>query len=104
MAGLTWKAMLEAAKTNPAIKARTDLNTFRTPEEFFDLTSDEFERVNLITDPKHQDKIESMRSELLAFMQRTGDPFAEAFAKRDNKELVPAVLEKLKKEYGGRKN
>ena len=93
-----------AAETTPEIKARTDLNTFRVPEEFYDLTSDRSERVNLIAAPGHQTEIESMRRKLLAFMQRTGDPFAEAFAHRDNKELVPAVLEKMKKEYNGRKN
>lgn len=103
MAGLTWKAMLAAAESNPAIKARTDLNTFRVPEEFYDLTIDRCERANLITDPERRIEIESMRKELLSVMQRTGDPFAEAFAHRDNKELVPAVLEKLKQEYGGQK-
>jgi len=40
-----------------------------------------------------------MRQELLALMRRTGDPFAEAFARRERRELVPAVLEKLKQEY-----
>lgn len=103
MAGLTWKAMLAAAETNPAIKARTEMNSLRVPEEFYDLTADRCERTNLIADPEHLDEIEQMRKELLSFMQRTGDPFAEAFAKRDNKELVPAVLEKLKREYGGKR-
>ena len=103
MAGLTWKAMLAAAETNPAIKARTDLNSFRVPEEFYDLTNDRCERTNLIADPEHQTEIESMRKELLSVMQRTGDPFAEALAHRDNKDLVPAVLEKLKLEYTGTK-
>jgi hypothetical protein len=42
-----------------------------------------------------------MRKELLALMQRTNDPFAEAFARRDNKELRRRVLEKVKQEYGG---
>ena len=103
MAGLTWKAMLAAAETNPAINARTDLNSFRVPEEFYDLTNDRCERTNLIADPEHQTEIESMRKELLSVMQRTGDPFAEALAHRDNKDLVPAVLEKLKLEYTGTK-
>lgn len=102
MAGLTWKTMLAAAETNPSIKARTDFYSFRVPEEFYDLGNDRFERSNLITDPKHQTEIESMRKELLSVMQGTGDPFAEAFAHRENKELVPAVLEKLKREYGGK--
>ncbi len=103
MAGLTWKAMLAAAETNPAIKARTDLNSFRVPEEFYDLTNDRCERANLIANPEHQTEIESMRQELLSVMQRTGDPFAQAFARRDNKDLVPAVVEKLNQEYTGTK-
>lgn len=103
MAGLTWKAMLAAAETNPAIKARTELNSFRVPEEFYDLTTDRCERANLIADPKHQFEIESMRQQLLTLMRVTSDPFAEAFANRDNKDLVPAVLEKLREEYQGKK-
>jgi N-sulfoglucosamine sulfohydrolase len=102
MAGLSWKAMLAAAETNPAIKARTDMNSFRVPEEFYDLTHDPSERSNLIADPAHQTEIEAMRLELLSVMQRTSDPFANAFANRDNKELVPAVLETLKQQYGRR--
>jgi N-sulfoglucosamine sulfohydrolase len=104
MAGLTWKAMLAAAENNPAIKARTDLNTFRVPEEFHDLTNDRCERTNLIADPKRQTEIESMRKELLSLMQRTGDPFAEAFAQRENKDLAAATMKKIKQEYAGRKH
>jgi hypothetical protein len=44
-----------------------------------------------------------MRKELLTLMQRTGDPFAEAFARRDNKDFVASVLEKVKQEYAGKK-
>jgi N-sulfoglucosamine sulfohydrolase len=99
MAGLTWKAMLAAAATDPAIKARTDFYLHRIPEEFYDLTNDRCERTNLIGDPSRQAEIEAMRKELLALMRRTGDPFTEALAHRDRKDLVPAVLEKLKEEY-----
>jgi len=104
MSGLTWKAMLAAAETNPAIKARTDFYSLRVPEEFYDLTNDRCERANLIADPKHQPEIESMRNELLSMMQRTEDPFAEALAHRDNKDLVPAVIEKMKQLYQGQKD
>ncbi len=104
MAGLTWKAMLAAAETNPTIKARTDFYSLRVPEEFYDLTNDRCERTNLIADPKHQAKIESMRKDLLSMMQRTKDPFAEALAHRDNKDLVPAVIEKMKQLYQGHKD
>ncbi len=100
MAGLTWKAMLAAAATNPDVKARTDFYLHRVPEEFYDLTHDRYERTNRIGDPSRQAEIEAMRKELLALMRRTGDPFTEAFAHRDRKDLVPAVLEKLNEEYG----
>ena len=103
MAGLTWKAMLAAAGTNPAIKARTDHYTFRVPEEFYDLTKDRFERSNLIADPERRTEIDAMRQELQALMKRTGDPFAEAFAQRENKEFVATVLEKVRQEYGGKR-
>jgi len=100
MAGLTWNTMLAAAPTHPAIKARTDFYLHRVPEEFYDLTHDRCERTNLIGDAARQAEIESMRQDLLALMRRTGDPFTEAFAHRDNKDLIPEVLKKLNEEYG----
>ena len=99
MAGLTWKAMTDAAESNPSIKKRTEFYSYRTPEEFYDLTQDRCERKNLIDDPNHQAEIESMRKELLGMMQRTEDPFANAFAHRENIELIPEVIKKLNKEY-----
>jgi N-sulfoglucosamine sulfohydrolase len=100
MAGLTWKAMLAAATTNAAIKARTEFYLRRVPEEFYDLTNDRCERANLIAEPSRQAEIEAMRQELLALMRRTGDPFTEAFANRGDKALAAAVTAKLKEEYG----
>jgi N-sulfoglucosamine sulfohydrolase len=99
MAGLTWNAMVAAAATDPAIKARTDFYRRRVPEEYYDLTRDRCERTNLIGDSSRQAEIEALRQDLLALMRRTGDPFAEAFAHRERKDLVPEVLEKLKHEY-----
>jgi N-sulfoglucosamine sulfohydrolase len=98
-AGLTWKAMLAAASTNPSLKARTDFHLHRVPEEFYDLSNDRCERANLIGDPARRDEIEAMRSELLALMRRTGDPFAEAFEDRGRTDMAVAVLENLKKEH-----
>lgn len=99
MSGLTWKAMLAAAATNPAIKARTDFNLRRAPEEFYDLTQDPDERRNLIADPPRQKEIEAMRGDLLALMRRTGDRFAEAFAAREDQDLVAATLKNVSAEY-----
>jgi len=99
MAGLTWKAMLAAAATNTAIKARTEFYSFRVPEEFYDLTHDRCERENLITAPDRQKEIAALRGELLALLRRTGDPLAEAFAHRDQPDFVKAAIQKLKAAY-----
>lgn len=99
MSGLSWKAMLAAASTDPEIKARTKFYLHRVPEEFYDMTHDRSERINLIAEPSRQTEIEAMRKELLTVMKNTSDPFTTAFANRDNPELIPAAIEKLKKEY-----
>ncbi len=96
---LAWPAMVKAAKTNPEIKARVDLLIYRVPEEFYDMTSDRCERTNLIADPNRQKEIEALRSDLLALMQRTGDPFAEAFAKRNDRTVYLTARNKLTAEY-----
>lgn len=99
MGGLTWKAMLQAAPTNPDIKARTDYYLYRQPEEFYDMSSDRFERNNLIADTSRQAEITKLRADLLALMQRTGDPLAEAFAHLDKPEILVAAKQKLIDEY-----
>jgi len=99
MGGLTWKAMLQAAGTNPVIKERCEFYLHRVPEEFYDMTDDRYERNNLIADPARQAEIESMRDDLLALMRRTGDPLTEAFAHRDKPEILAAAKQKLIDEY-----
>lgn len=103
MAGLSWDAMVAAAKNDPEIKKRTDFYLYRTPEEFYDMSNDRNERVNLIANPEYQSEIESMRNELLALMKRTGDPFTEALADRENPAAAAKAIEQMKKEYGGQK-
>ncbi len=99
MGGVTWKAMLAAAATNPAIKQRTDFYLYRVPEEYYDLTGDPCERRNLIAAPERQAEIATLRADLLALLRRTGDPLAEAFAHRDKPELLREAKEKLMAEY-----
>jgi N-sulfoglucosamine sulfohydrolase len=99
MGGLTWKALLAAAATNAAIKARTELYLHRVPEEFYDMTNDGCERRNRIDDPARQAEIQAMRDELLALLRRTGDPLAEAFAQRDQRDIVTAAMQKLSEDY-----
>ncbi len=102
MNGLTWKAMLKAAETNPDIKKRTDLNTYRVAEEFFDLSQDRCERDNLIDSPQHQAEIAAMRQQLLELLVRSGDPLAQAFANRENRQLVDQAIQRMKDTHNPR--
>lgn len=79
MSGLSFKALAEAATRDPRIKSRVEQYLFRTPEEFYDITTDPDERVNLINDPKYAGEIAQMKSRVLAEMKRSGDPLLEPF-------------------------
>jgi N-sulfoglucosamine sulfohydrolase len=99
MAGLTWKAMLAAGESDPEIKARCDFYLYRVPEEFYDLSNDRNERANLIDSPERRTEIDALRSRLLAEMRRTGDPLAEAFAGREQPEILASAMDQLAEEY-----
>lgn len=99
MAGLTWDAMVKAGATNAAVQARVDFYLHRTPEEFFDMGDDRFERLNRIGDPARQAEIEALRADLLALMRRTGDPLAEAFAHRTDPSVLRAAMDGLQGDY-----
>ena len=99
MAGLTWNALVEAGKTDPAIQARVDHYLYRMPEEFYSLKNDPCERNNLIADAARQDRIEQCRARLLAEMRRTSDPFADAFAQRGEPEVLASAMEQVANEY-----
>ena len=99
MAGLTWKAMLAAGESDPEIKARCDFYLYRVPEEFYDLSNDRNERVNLIDSPERRADIDVLRSRLLAEMRRTGDPLAEAFAGRDQPGILATAMDQFAEEY-----
>lgn len=86
----------------PDIDGRSFLKLLKG--EFYDMTNDRNERVNLIDDPKYQSEIESMRQELLALMKRTGDPFTEALADRKNPAAAARAIQQMMKEYGGQKD
>jgi N-sulfoglucosamine sulfohydrolase len=79
MFGLTFGAMVEAAKTNANIAARVEQLTVGTPLAFYDLEADPGQRVNLIASPKYQDKIKEMQTHLRRQMEQTGDPQLENF-------------------------
>ncbi len=79
MMGLTFAAMAEAAKTDPAMAARVEQYVGGVLLAFYDLKADPGQRVNLIDSPKHRDRIEQMKAYLLQDMIRTADPELENF-------------------------
>ncbi len=90
--GLTMKAMIEAAKTDPRAAQRVRMFRYRTFEELYDLQHDPDCLTNLVDNPDCKDDLERLRSELSAWMQRTHDPLLPAFENRTNPEKVKAVL------------
>ncbi|NLE61513.1 MAG: hypothetical protein GX616_24440 [Planctomycetes bacterium] len=80
-AGLTFKAMQETAKTDPAIAARVKLFLYRVPEEFYDVESDPNSLKNLIDDPALKDQVARFRQELSRQMTASDDPLTERFRK-----------------------
>lgn len=88
MSGSSWKAMLEAAKTDPGMRKRCDYYLFRSPEEFFLTQNDLSERANRIDDPAVASKLEDMRQCLAAWMRRNQDPLLEVYERRGDQEFM----------------
>ena len=74
MMGLTYPALEAAAEHDPKIRARLDQYLIGTPLSFFDFVSDPGQRINLLNEPKHHDRIERMKKLMHEYMVRTGDP------------------------------
>lgn len=77
--GLSWRAMVAAAKEDDKIAARVKHFSYRVPLEFYDYREDPDALHNLIDDPAVQDEIETLTAKLLDHMQSTGDPQLAAF-------------------------
>ena len=99
--GLTMAAMIKAAQTDPAIKARVDLFRYRVSEEFYDLKSDPNCLHNLLNDASYVEPIKTLQNMLVAQMKRTNDPMLAAFQNRYDRAVVDQVLVAT---YGPRKN
>ncbi len=80
--GLTMKAMIRAAASDPKIAARVKHFLYRTTEEFYDYENDPDARHNLIDDPKYRPQIDAFRRRMAAHMRSTGDPELEGLRAR----------------------
>jgi N-sulfoglucosamine sulfohydrolase len=78
-AGLTWRAMVAAAKTDSKIAARVKHFAYRVPLEFYDYQQDPDALHNLIADPELKHHVYSLTAKLLQHMQTTNDPQLAAF-------------------------
>ncbi len=75
----SFKAMEAAAKGDPAVAARVEFFSLRTPEELYDWQNDPCCLHNLARDPQYQDDLRNMREQMAKMMAGTGDPLEKDF-------------------------
>ena len=92
--GITWKAMVKAAATDPVIAARVELYKHRVREEFYDLKNDPDCLVNLINSPVYSNKIKEFREMMPLEMKKCNDPAYETYMNRDKAGAVESFMEK----------
>lgn len=87
-AGLTFKAMKEAATQDNEIKRRVDFFLLRAVEEFYDFVKDPDALHNLIDVPEYANEIQKMRKEMKMWMIKYNDPALTAFEHRNSKDAL----------------
>ena len=90
--GLTWKAMLKAAKSDAKTADRVELYKHRVPEELYDFKNDPDALHNLINDSNYNREIKILREKMLAVMQRCKDPAYQAFRDRNKTETIKEFM------------
>lgn len=90
--GLTWKAMMKAAESDPEIAKRVQLYRYRVKEEFYDFENDPNALNNLIDDPAYKSEIESFKGLMLTYMKKYRDPAFEAYRDRDKPEVIEQFM------------
>lgn len=74
--------MVEAGKTDPGIRARCQYYLYRSPEEFFRVHEDPYERNNRVDDPEYAESVAKLRGRLLQWMEQVEDPLLDEFRAR----------------------
>ena len=95
--GLTWKAMIKAAETDPVIASRVKLYKYRVREEFYDLTNDPDGLINLIDSSAFSDKIKKFREMMPIEMKKCNDPAYEAYIERNKEGVIENFMELQRK-------
>lgn len=94
--GLTWKAMLAAAKTDSAVATRVSFYKYRTPEELYDYKNDPDALHNLIDDPAYAEEIKKLRKQMLNLMIKYKDPAYETYRDRKNENVISDFMSRQK--------
>jgi len=76
---LAFRAMQEAAKTDPRIAGRVELFEHRVKEELYDFEKDPSALTNLVDDPAYKEALAQMRRAMRDAMTRTKDPVIRKF-------------------------
>ncbi|MEI6536674.1 MAG: sulfatase [Verrucomicrobiaceae bacterium] len=90
--GMTFAAMEEAGKTDPAIQARVDMFRHRVPQEFYDIEKDPSCTINLIHDTQYQERVKKYQDRLRQWMVETHDHCLAAFDVRENPEKLATAV------------
>ncbi len=90
--GITWRAMVEAAESDPQIAERVELYRHRVREEFYDVRTDPDSLINLANDPAYAKELERFRKQMLTMMQQYNDPAYEAYRDRDQPGVIDAFM------------
>jgi N-sulfoglucosamine sulfohydrolase len=78
--GLTFRAMVAAAKTDQQIAARVKHFVYRTKEELYDYKNDPDALHNLVDDPKYSKILEELRAITQLKLEQSKDPLSAKFA------------------------
>jgi len=91
--GLTWKAMIKAAETDPEIAKRVELFKYRVHEEFYNFKKDPDGLNNLVNDPEYTNELNKFRRKMLQTMKRYDDPAYQAYKDRNKPEVLKEFME-----------
>ncbi|WP_202552408.1 sulfatase family protein [Ginsengibacter hankyongi] len=94
--GLTWKAMVKAAQTDPYIAQRVELYKHRVPEEFYDFKKDPNGLHNLVNDPAYSSEVQKFRDKMLEVMRNFNDPAFQAFRDRKQTGVIKEFMQQQK--------
>jgi N-sulfoglucosamine sulfohydrolase len=99
--GRTFSAMKAAGESDKAVLRRVNLFLYRVPEELYDFANDPNALTNLVDDPDSAGELHRLRTELEAWMERTGDPALNTFRRRDSRKRCEQLMREVAADMGG---